>query len=166
MSAKAMPSGKKPKSAKVKPAAKTSKTAKEPVKKKPNHRPKIYLDPASAEAFGRMKATHETMAEFFGVSHDTIARRMADPESPFCVAYKKGFAGLRMRLSEKQIQVALSAGNVTMLIWLGKQYLGQADKQEFVGDIHDTTKADPEDYLDACRKVMKEFQRVSTNPEF
>jgi hypothetical protein len=27
-------------------------------------------------------------------------------------------------------------GNVTMLIWLGKQYLGQADKQTVSGDFH------------------------------
>lgn len=136
----------------------------EPKKARPAHRPEIILDPQAAEAFGRMKATHETMAEFFAVSHDTIARRMADPESEFCVAYKKGFSSLRMRLSEKQVSLAMAgAGNVTMLIWLGKQYLGQSDKQEIAGDIHSTTTADPDEYKNACREVMKEFERVS-NP--
>lgn len=39
-----------------------------------------------------------------------------------------GSAEKRVRLRQKQLELALS-GNVTMLIWLGKQYLGQADKQ-------------------------------------
>lgn len=121
-------------------------------------RPPVILDPAVAQAFGRMKATYETMAEYFRVSHDTIARRMSDPESEFCVAYKKGFATMRLNLSEKQIAIA-NAGNVTMCIWLGKQYLGQSDKQEVVGGIYNTQSSDPEECRAACREIMQEFGR-------
>ena len=39
-----------------------------------------------------------------------------------------GSAEKRVRLRQKQLELAFS-GNVTMLIWLGKQYLGQTDKQ-------------------------------------
>ena len=35
----------------------------------------------------------------------------------------------KIALREKQIEMAMQ-GNVQMLIWLGKQYLGQLDKQE------------------------------------
>lgn len=96
---------------------------------KDNGRPKIVFDIAQIHVFGSMKATFDTMADFYGVSVDTIRRRMQNEESDFCKAYKKGFSKLKMRLSEKQIQVAL-LGNPTMLIWLGKQYLEQKDQIE------------------------------------
>jgi len=45
----------------------------------------------------------------------------------------KGRANLKERLKRKQIQVAMQ-GNVSMLIWLGKQYLEQSDKVVETGD--------------------------------
>jgi len=39
---------------------------------------------------------------------------------------------MRIKLAQKQYEVAMS-GNVTMLIWLGKQYLSQSEKQELSG---------------------------------
>ena len=38
-----------------------------------------------------------------------------------------------MSLRRKQFETAL-AGNVTMMVWLGKQYLGQKDKTEITGE--------------------------------
>jgi hypothetical protein len=46
---------------------------------------------------------------------------------------KKGRANLKCSLRRKQYQMAM-AGNVTMLIWLGKQFLGQRDKQDVVSE--------------------------------
>jgi len=37
--------------------------------------------------------------------------------------------GSRLKLAQKQFEVAMS-GNATLLIWLGKQWLGQKDKLE------------------------------------
>ena len=34
----------------------------------------------------------------------------------------------KVAIKEKQFQVAMDDGNVQMLIWLGKQYLGQTEK--------------------------------------
>lgn len=45
---------------------------------------------------------------------------------------KEGRARLRESLRRKQVQRALD-GSDTMLIWLGKQYLEQRDKQELTG---------------------------------
>lgn len=39
---------------------------------------------------------------------------------------------MKCRLRKKQIQLAMQ-GNLGMLVWLGKQYLGQSDKQEVAG---------------------------------
>lgn len=45
----------------------------------------------------------------------------------------KKMSKVRVGLAQKQVEVAMS-GNVTMLIWLGKQWLEQTDKQELSGD--------------------------------
>jgi len=47
--------------------------------------------------------------------------------------WQKVELNLQMSLRRKQIEVALK-GNVSMLIWLGKQMLGQMDKQELIAD--------------------------------
>lgn len=90
-------------------------------------RPKIQLDPKQASIFGYFRATYETMAEFFGCSFDTIQRAMSNEKSEFAIAYKKSFAGMKMKISEAQIKTAIEDRNSAMLIWLGKQYLGQRD---------------------------------------
>jgi len=67
------------------------------------------------------------MAAVLGVSVDTIQRRKRSSEE-FCGAIKKGQATTRNSLRRLQLKKALE-GNVTMLIWLGKQLLGQSDSQ-------------------------------------
>ena len=96
-------------------------------------RPKIEFDIKHVQLLGRFRATYETMADWFQCSVDTIRRQMQDTDSEFCKAYKKASTHLKMAISEAQVKLALS-GNCTMLIFLGKQYLGQADKVENVGE--------------------------------
>ena len=73
----------------------------------------------------------------FGLTNKEIAEALAYDENTmkrnFEIFLIKGRANLKQRLKNKQIQVALG-GNVVMLIWLGKQYLGQTDKVEETGD--------------------------------
>ena len=97
--------------------------------------PPFVFDPRQVTVFGMYAATYETMAEFFGCSIDTIARRMKDEDSDFCRAYKKGRGSALMKLREAQLQKALS-GDSTMLIWLGKQLLGQSDRIDEKVDVH------------------------------
>ena len=40
----------------------------------------------------------------------------------------------KVAIKEKQFQVAMDDGNVQMLIWLGKQYLGQSENPNDVND--------------------------------
>lgn len=89
-------------------------------------RPEIELDAKQAEAFGACRATYETMASIYDCSVDTIRRRMRNEESEFCKAYKRGLGRTKIRLSEAQINYALM-GNASLLIWLGKNMLGQSD---------------------------------------
>jgi hypothetical protein len=63
--------------------------------------------------------TMPELAAITGVSEDTLYRNFAG-------AIKRGRALRNASLRRKQFEVA-DSGNPTMLIWLGKQYLGQKD---------------------------------------
>jgi hypothetical protein len=69
-------------------------------------------------------------SEIMGVSEDTILRRIKKEHGMEYATYKnKKMGKVRIGLLRKQVEVAMS-GNVSMLIWLGKQHLDQKDKQE------------------------------------
>lgn len=60
------------------------------------------------------------IAAVLGCSHDTIARR-------FKHQLDSGWENMRASLKRAQYEAAVKKGNTTMLIWLGKQHLGQSD---------------------------------------
>jgi len=95
--------------------------------KKPTGRPRIELDPKQAKIFGYFRATYDTMAEQIGCHVDTIRAAMQDDKSEFSKEYKKGFSGMKMKLSEAQVKTAIEDRNPTLLVWLGKQYLNQKE---------------------------------------
>ena len=98
-----------------------------PKAKKPTGRPRIELDPKQAKIFGYFRATYDTMAEQIGCHVDTIRAAMQDEDSEFSKEYKKGFSGMKMKLSEAQVKTAIEDRNPTLLVWLGKQHLNQKD---------------------------------------
>ena len=87
-------------------------------------RPKKDIDPEQVERIAQTYATMEEIAYIVGCSVDTLERRFAD-------VIKKERAAIKISLRRKQITEAL-AGNTTMLVWLGKVYLGQSDKQDII----------------------------------
>jgi hypothetical protein len=88
-------------------------------------RPKLEIDGALVEKLAGIGCPNKEIAAIVGCSVDTLDRHFAD-------IIAKGRENGKTRLRKKQIEVAL-AGNVTMLIFLGKNMLGQADKQEISG---------------------------------
>lgn len=96
-------------------------------------RPPKPFDKASFEKLCELSCTKEEVAAFFSMSEDTVERKVyAEYEETFAVVYKR-FQGIgNQSLRRMQLQAA-QKGNVTMLIWLGKQRLGQADKNELTG---------------------------------
>ena len=74
---------------------------------------------------------HEA-AEILGISERTIERRKA-AGGAFLEAYEKGRSEGRTSLRKWQFEAAKNR-NITMLIWLGKQYLGQPDKTDLLSD--------------------------------
>jgi len=89
-------------------------------------RPLANIDGSKVEAMAAIGCTEQEIAIVLGCHVVTLSKR-------FAKQYHKGRDNLKLRLRKKQIDVAL-AGNIVMLIFLGKQYLGQSDKQELIGD--------------------------------
>jgi len=98
-------------------------------------RPRLSIDPAQVEELAAIMCTQAEMATVLGCSVKTLERR-------FGRAIEKGKARAATSLRRKQWQLA-EKGNVTMLIWLGKQYLGQRDRPELEGDARSAA----EEYL-------------------
>jgi hypothetical protein len=91
-------------------------------------RPRKELDAGAAYKLGQLGCTDAEIAAFFGVSDELVRqRKRTDPE--FLGALEKGRATMKLCLRRKQLRVALR-GNVPMLIWLGKQLLGQSDQAQ------------------------------------
>lgn len=88
-------------------------------------RPRADVDPRLVEQLASIGCSNKEIAAACNCSTDTIERN-------FAAEITKGRENGKTRLRKKQIEVAL-AGNVTMLIFLGKNMLGQADKQEISG---------------------------------
>lgn len=76
---------------------------------------------------GRLNATTEEMAGHFEVNEKTMYRIME--RKAYSDAFEKGLADFKLTLRRSQV-LGAQAGNPTMLIWLGKQYLGQKDKPD------------------------------------
>ena len=80
-------------------------------------------------------ASQEYCCEKLGVNTDTLTRKIKEAHGMGFAEYKrKRQEPMRINLLKKQYDVAMS-GNVSMLIWLGKQHLGQSDKAENAIDI-------------------------------
>lgn len=93
-------------------------------------RPKIEIDWKQFDQLCKIQCTLTEIAAFFDCSEDTIERRVSETYGVTFAEHSRQKRGKgKISLRRRQMQAALD-GNTTMLIWLGKQYLGQADKQE------------------------------------
>lgn len=74
--------------------------------------------------------TRDEICSVLDMSDDTLNRRLKDRgEVNFAALHKKHSGVCNSSLRRLQWEGA-KKGNVTMLIWLGKQWLGQTDKVE------------------------------------
>lgn len=110
-------------------------------------RPKIEINQEHFEKLCGIQCTLEEIAGFFNCSEDTIEN--------WCKrTYKKGFSDIYRqkrvggKISLRRSQFRLAETNPTMAIWLGKQYLGQTDKQEVaISRSDDDTIREMENYF-------------------
>lgn len=99
-------------------------------KRKTRGRPLLILNEDGAETIEKlasMMCTDEEIASVMGVSVDTLLN--ANNKKTF--SERKEMGRNRGKASLRRMQYkAAEAGNATMLIWLGKQFLEQTEKQE------------------------------------
>jgi hypothetical protein len=115
---------------------------------KKNGRPPKEIDWEKAAYFAETGASGSEIASYFDMHPDTFYSRI---QSDLGEGYTSFAARNRkkayIKLRNKQQEVALE-GNTTMLIWLGKQYLEQSEKQDKNKD------------LDAAMETLKKFTQA------
>lgn len=84
---------------------------------------KEVIDGEEVRKLACLGATRIEIANFYGVSRETIRRHFSDEVI-------KGHEDMKLNLRRAQYKNAIERGSNTMLIWLGKQMLGQTEKQE------------------------------------
>ena len=104
----------------------------------------IDIDLTQLEKLCTINCTKREVEAYFKCSRETIERRIKEHyDMDWTTFYEKYATDGKVSLRRKQLETALS-GNPTMLIWLGKQYLNQKDKQELeqVSEIKITIDSD------------------------
>jgi hypothetical protein len=82
-------------------------------------RDKRVVPPDEVSALAAMGCPDVEIADWFGITESTLRYN-------FSGSLTKGRCSLNQSLRKAQIRLALS-GNATMLVWLGKNLLGQSD---------------------------------------
>ena len=102
-------------------------------------RPVKEIDEKQFIKLCKLQCTSEEIASFFECNRDTI--------DAWCKrTYNEGFSAVYKKYSEagktslRRYQLNLAKTNATMAIWLGKQYLGQKDRQEIAFAENDKLK--------------------------
>jgi hypothetical protein len=85
-------------------------------------RPRLNIDAETVRKLARLHCTMQEMADFFGCHRETL-------RDNFSSEIAKGRSEGNISLRRKQWQIAVEKGNTVMLIWLGKQMLGQVNER-------------------------------------
>ena len=103
-------------------------------------RTKKIVDPEQIRSLAKLGCTWDEIASVLQIARGTFAARMKEKTNRD--AYDLGIAEGNMSLRRAQYDSAMG-GNSTMLIWVGKNRLGQTDRVETSNEtvIHDTSDA-------------------------
>lgn len=119
--------------------------------------PKLTLDAATLkqlQGLGLIQATTKESAAFLDVSEPTFLKFLKDHDEAreaYEVGKAKGFVSLR------RTQFKLAEKNAAMAIFLGKNYLGQSDKQEHE---HSGRGGGPIQHVDLSRVSDADLDRL------
>lgn len=114
-------------------------------------RPRVEIDQEQFEKLCFIQCTLNEIASWFRCSEDTIERWCKrEYKETFAETHKKYSAGGKISL--RRYQMKMAEHNATMAIWLGKQYLGQSDKQEVVVSKEDESIKEMDRYFNKKKK--------------
>lgn len=92
------------------------------------------IDPAQLRALAALGHTREEASSVLGFHRNQLRTRMEADEA-LQQAWDEGRAEIAGKLRRAQVDLALK-GNPIMLIWLGKNMLGQSDRKEITSEVH------------------------------
>jgi hypothetical protein len=127
-------------------------------------RPKKTIDHAQLKKIMTVNPSKTQIAAYFEMKLDTL-NRIVKEDQEISDIIERGYENAKLTLRKLQWQAAYE-GKVPMLIWLGKQWLGQTEKQEVTA--HNTnvevSKSDEEiisDFINKAPKASKEENRIN-----
>ena len=88
---------------------------------------KRVIPPDEGYKLACLYCSYQEIADWFEIPRETLKYNFRD-------LIQKGYNSTKQQLRRAQIDVALK-GNVSMLIWLGKNMLGQSDQPIDAGDV-------------------------------
>jgi AraC-like DNA-binding protein len=103
----------------------------------------LAIDSDQVKDLASIGCTMEEIARVVKCSVDTLERRFAD-------TIARGRVDMKMSLRRAQLKSAIDNSNTQMLIWLGKQHLGQYDKSTHL--YKETNKSDLSGDIAKARK--------------
>lgn len=107
------------------------------------------------KGLAKIQATSKEIAAVLEVTEPTWIR--FKQENPAVQeAWEQGIGYGQMSIRRHQISLA-EKGNATMLIWLGKQYLGQSDRQQLT---HSGPNGGPIQHVDLSNVSDDDLQRL------
>lgn len=118
-------------------------------------RPPKEVNPDDVYRLASLYCTVQEIADWCGVSKDTIERRFMDE-------LERGRSMGRVSLRRKQFEMAQS-GHVGMLIWLGKQTLGQYDRHAAL--IQDETNGYNKNKIEMSYDLLKRVIEAEVKQE-
>ena len=95
----------------------------------PEGRPVIPIDWEQVSKMLGIQCTGEEIAGVLGISYDTLEKACKREQKMSYTDYSKQ-KGANGKASLRSRQWAMTESNPTMAIWLGKQWLGQTDKND------------------------------------
>lgn len=132
-----------------------------PVTKKKIGRPESVIDKELFEECCFLHCTELEICSLLKVTDKTLAKWcQKEYDLTFSEAFKKFSSGGKKSLRRAQWNSALS-GNPTMMVWLGKQELGQRDKSEQTVDVTERNKVDPSEIDSKIHELLKQYKPVS-----
>jgi hypothetical protein len=101
-------------------------------------RPKTQIDWKEFDKLCALHCTQIEIAEWFGCTDETIQNIVKETwGEDFSAYFKRKASRGKMSLRRKQFEKAME-GSVPLLIWMGKQCLGQKDQPEETPNDNET----------------------------
>lgn len=126
-------------------------------------RPEIEIDVDKVRPLAAIQCTYEEIAAVLGIARQTFIDHV-NRDPVLREAIDQGWANGRASFRRLQVKL-LEAGNATMGVWLGKQYLGQRDQIGLTGGDGGAIKhaVDPFDILSAELTRVSERERADAD---